>query len=242
MLETLSPVELRAIAAEPYEHRGILHSEVALIIHHCRKAGIDLVIESGRARAQSTYMLAKYLPQTFIASIEARPDHPDSIFGTARIAEFDNVQTFTGDGKAGVPSLIDMAQGEQCVAILLDGPKGLQALELLDKCFRRGPHVKLGFIHDMRKLDHGARSPFRTAAEAIYPTAIFSDAADYAPLAGWMDSGILAAGGPVGPAHEREYGSYGPTIGVFFNPLHQQTATSTGVPHVLQNAEVPLGT
>ncbi len=243
MLETLSPAELRAIAAEPYEPRGILHSEVALIIHECRKAGIEVIVESGRARAQSTYMLAKYLPQVLIASIEARPEHPDSIFGTARIAGFDNVQTFTGDGKTGVPTLIDMATPEHSnVAVLLDGPKGLQALELLDKAFRRSPKVKLGFIHDMRKLDHGNRSPFRTAAEAIYPTAIFSDAADYAPLAGWMDSSILAAGGPVGPAHEREYGSYGPTIGVFFNPLHQQTATSTGVPHVLQNAEVPLGT
>jgi hypothetical protein len=226
MLETLTPFELSAIAAEPYEHRGILHSEAALILHFCRAHGISAIIESGRARAQSTSMLAKYLPDVLVVSVEARPDHPDSIYGTARVAGFDNVQALTGDGKSAVPSIIDQVRDEH-IAVLLDGPKGLQALELLDKCFRRGPHVKLGFIHDMRRLDHGARSPFRTAAEAIYPTAVFSDGVGLAPFA-WMDNQILAAGGPVGPAHEREYGSYGPTIGVFFNPhpLQQQTATS----------------
>ena len=55
----LTPDELLAIAAEPYEHRGILHSEMALIIHTCRRLSVEVVIESGRARGQSTYMLAK---------------------------------------------------------------------------------------------------------------------------------------------------------------------------------------
>lgn len=223
----LSRDELHAMSAEPYEGRGILHSEMALIIDTCRKWAISAVIESGRARAQSTYMLAKYLPEVLIASIEARPTHPDSMFGAERVRAFENVQLFDGDGKNGVIALIDQLPYKR-IAVLLDGPKGLAALELLDKCFRRSPNVVCGFIHDMRKLDHGVSSPFRVAAEAIHPGATFSDAAELAPFA-WMDNDILAAGGPVGPAHEREYGSYGPTIGVFMNPLTatapKQTAT-----------------
>jgi hypothetical protein len=34
-----------------------------------------------------------------------------------------------------------------------------------------------------------------------------------------MDANVLSANGPVGPAHEQEFGSYGPTVGVFLNPL-----------------------
>lgn len=212
-----SMTTLSAIAAEPYEHRGILHSEMAFVIETCRRLQIDAVIESGRARAQSTYMLAKYLPEAVVVSVEARPDHPDSIAGVERLHGLANVVLATGDGKAAVPHLIDM-YADKRIAVLLDGPKGLAALELLDKCFRRSPLVLAGFIHDMRRLDHGKPSPFRLAAEAIYPAnSKFTDDPDYVANFKWMDEQILAAGGPVGPAHEDEYGSYGPTIGVFFN-------------------------
>jgi hypothetical protein len=226
VLTTITREELHAIAGEPYEGRGILHSEMALVIDTCRRLSISAVLESGRARAQSTYMLAKYLPDTLIASIEARPTHPDSLFGKERVSAFENVQLFDGDGKNGVVALIDQLPYKR-IAVLLDGPKGLAALELLDRCFRRASNVVVGFIHDMRRKDHGVASPFRVAAEAIHPRAVFSDAPEYAPFA-WMDNDILAAGGPVGPAHEVEYGSYGPTIGVFLNPAltaPKQTAT-----------------
>ena len=216
-LQNLSRSELESIAAEPYEHRGILHSEMALIIHTCRRLGVRVLIESGRARAQSTYMLAKYLPSTLILSVEGRPHHSDSLAGAARVQQFGNVTLHSGDGNLVVPLLIDGWAQRARMAVLLDGPKGLAALELLDKCFRRSAQVLVGFIHDMRRLDHGARSSFRVAAEAIYANAVFSDGEAYAPFA-WMDNQILAAGGPVGPAHELQYGSYGPTIGMFLNP------------------------
>ena len=76
---------LEAIAAEPYEARGILHSEMALIIEACRRHDIKVMIESGRARAQSTYILAKYLPDVEIHSIEGR-NGPDQVFGIERVA------------------------------------------------------------------------------------------------------------------------------------------------------------
>jgi len=207
----LTPAELAAMAAEPYEQRGILHSEMALIVHTCRRLGVEVVIESGRARGQSTYMLAKYLPNATIHSVELR-DHPDEAIARERLAGFANVCLHAGDGNIIVPALA--GPRDTPTAILCDGPKGAAAVDILVRCFRL-PNVVVGFIHDMRRLDHGGPSPHRAVAEERLTRHAFSD--DPALVAGscWMDAAIIAGGGPAGPAHEAEFGSYGPTVGVF---------------------------
>jgi len=215
LLDRLAPAEMQAIAAEPYEPRGILHSEMALIVHTCRRMGIQVVVESGRARGQSTYMLAKYLPDACINSVELR-DHPDEAIARERLAGFQNVSLHTGDGAERVPFLVEQAPRVYPVAILLDGPKGAAAVSILQRCFEF-PHVLVGFIHDMRRLDHGGPSPHRADAIARLPKHAFSDDPRLVQATSWMDAGILEAGGPCGPKHEAEFGSYGPTLGVFLN-------------------------
>lgn len=214
MLDTLTPAELEAIAAEPYESRGILHSEMALIIHACRRMGIEVVIESGRARGQSTYMLAKYLPGVRIHSVELR-DHPDEAIAQDRLSRFPNVNLYHGDGGLLLPRIVEAHH--QRMAVLLDGPKGAAAVGILGQCFH-SPHVIVGFIHDMRRLDHGGPSPHRAAAVAAFRHHAFSDDPRIVAAASWMDANIIASGGPAGPAHEAVHGSYGPTVGVFVNP------------------------
>ena len=222
-LEHLTQNELQAIAAEPYEHRGILHSEMALIIYTCRKLGVEVVLESGRARGQSTYMLAKYLPDVDIHSIEMRQD-ADAAFGIERCQNFPNVALYLGNGQTGLPALADKVAPRK-TAVLCDGPKGIAAVGVIEKCFRR-PHVVVGFIHDMRRLDHGQPSPYRAAAVAVFPNAKFSDDPALVAAATWMDAKVVEANGPVGPAHEQEFGSYGPTVGVFVN---RQNAGAAGL-------------
>lgn len=214
MLDRLTPAEMQAIAAEPYEPRGILHSEMALIVHTCRRMGVQVVIESGRARGQSTYMLAKYLPDVAIHSVELR-DHPDEAIARERLKDFGNVSLWAGDGNESVPA-ISASRDYARIAILLDGPKGAAAVSILQRCFEF-PHVLVGFIHDMRRLDHGGRSPHRADAIARLPKHAFSDDPRLVQGTSWMDAGILEAGGPCGPKHEAEFGSYGPTLGVFLN-------------------------
>jgi hypothetical protein len=206
----------KAIAQEPYENRGILHSEIALVIHACRRHGIERVIESGRARAQSTYMLAKYMPDVEIHSVEARND-PDAQFGRERVAGMDNVTLYDNtDGALALPAMCRQWD-DIPTAVLCDGPKGIHAVAVVQKCFKF-PHVRAGFIHDMRRLDHGQPSPFRAAAEAVFAKHKFSDDPAFIAGSSWMDANVVAAGGPCGPQHEAEFGSYGPTIGVFVNP------------------------
>jgi hypothetical protein len=211
-------IDLHAIAAEPYEHRGIPHSEMALIIETCRRLKIEVIIESGRARGQSTYMLAKYLPDVEIHSVELR-DHPDEAFARERFEAlaFGNLTLWNGDGTWMVPELASQKAEGRPTAILCDGPKGKAAVDIIARCFEL-PHVRVGFVHDMRPLDHGGPSPHRAYAIERFPDARFSDdprLIDRMPA--WLDANVVAANGPVGPAHEAEFGSYGPTVGIFVN-------------------------
>ena len=208
-------LDLQALGAESYESRGILHSEMALIIHTCRKLGVEVFIESGRARGQSTYMLAKYMPDVEVHSIDYRPGHPDEAFAQERLKNFHNVALYIGDGASFLPNLAREVAPRK-TAVLCDGPKGLFAVGVVEKCFRHS-HVVCGFIHDMRRLDHGGPSPYRSAAEAVFKDAKFSD--DPALVAGsaWLDAKVVEANGPCGPEWEKVHGSYGPTVGVFVN-------------------------
>ena len=211
----LTRAELEAIAAEPYEPRGIPHSEMALVISTARRLGIEVFIESGRARGQSTYMLAKYLPNAEIYSVDARPNHPDEAFARERLKAFTNVTLYINDGAVALLGLAAKS-APRPTAVLCDGPKGLFAVAVVERCLRH-PHVKAGFIHDMRPIDHGVPSPYRAAAQAVFPGAMFSDDPDYVAATSWLDAKVVEAGGPVGPKQIAEFGSYGPTLGVFLN-------------------------
>lgn len=219
-LETLTILEMMRIAQEPYEHRGIIHSEMAYIIHMCRQFGVRCIIESGRARGQSTYMLAKYMPDVTIYSIDLRPDHPDNLVAYKRLNQFNNIELLAGDSRERMPNLARGSTGT--TAVLLDGPKGKAAVDLLAQCFEY-PQVKLGFIHDMRRLDHGKPSPHRQAMIDRFPNAIFTDDPGLVSSSSWMDATIMGHGGPSGPTHEAEFGSYGPTLGMAINGAVSRT-------------------
>ena len=209
---------LAAMAAEPFEARGILHSEMALIVAVCAAAGVEVVIESGRARGQSTYMLAKYLPNAIIHSVELRKDE-DAAFAERRLRSMRNVHLYYGNGIIVVPDLCRKFRLAR-TAVILDGPKGNAALDVLAQC----EDATIGFVHDMRALDHGKPSPYRAEAERRYPgnRAFYSDHPDYVAATSWMDTACAASSDwEPGKFHQpngtiEELGSYGPTVGVFW--------------------------
>lgn len=222
--QTLKFPIIEELCREPYEPRGILNSEMALIIGLAKAYSIDLFIESGRARGQSTYLLAKYLPDVEIHSIERSRDN-DAIYAERRVGHLPNVTLQYGDGCSIIPALVE-ENASRRIAILLDGPKGEKAVDLLAHCAGSGS-VKVGFIHDMRKLDHGQPSSYRSAAEKRFPKHAFSDDADLVAALSWLDAPVWAAGEITGwrPYHIRKTasqapyeftGSYGPTVGAFF--------------------------
>ena len=206
------------LSNEPYEPRGIIHSEIALVLHLAHVLHIETIIESGRARGQSTYILGKYLPWVDVHSIELRTSLPDEEFAKERLANLKNVKLYEDDGSILIPTLARMMPRR--TAILMDGPKGEAAVKVLEQCFKL-PHVWVGFIHDMRKLDNGEPSPHRAIAAERLPNHKFTDDPAYVAGTSWMDARVAEAGGPVGPQFEAVHGSYGPTIGAFFNPQNE---------------------
>lgn len=196
---------------------------MALVIGLCRKLDINLVLESGRARGQSTYLLGKYLPEARIESIEREWGSTDAAFCETRLRGLTNVRWSYGDSRRSLPSLANAFPSHR-IAILLDGPKGNVALDLMQECFAY-PNVMVGFIHDMRKLDHGQPSDHRVEAEKRFPKAFYSDDPAYVEMTRHLDAHISEETGWK-PYHIRKHtsrgdfeltGSYGPTIGVFFN-------------------------
>lgn len=238
---TLSFPFLQQLAHEPYEPRGIMNSEMALILGVAHALGIDLFLESGRARGQSTYLLGKYLPSVDIHSFEFKRDE-DAAFCERRVKHLKNVSLHYGNGAVAIPEIVRHARGKRKIAVLLDGPKGEKAVDVLSRC----PGIKVGFIHDMRGLDHGEPSSSRAAAVERFPKAFFSDDQDFVEATAYLDGPVAEAGEKTGwkPYYIRkthsdgayEYtGSYGPTVGAFLFNGESGSATPLG-----PGGEVPV--
>ena len=157
-------IATKNIADEP---RGILRSEAFFVRSLCGQ-NPKRIIESGRARGQSTYLLAKSLPNTKIISIEYDKDSVDSQFALERLSECENVQCLFGDSRKLIPELVE--DGD---ILLIDGPKDMDALNLLAKISNQ---VRLGggFIHDAHE-----GSILRQWLGTFKPKLLYSDHYEY---------------------------------------------------------------
>jgi hypothetical protein len=208
-------VDAAALANESHESRGIFISEMAAVIGLAKELNLDLFIESGRARGFSTYILAKYLGTqgVEIHSFERRRDD-DAIYAETRLAGTPNLTLHYGDACTAIPALLRRNAGRR-IGILLDGPKGRMALELLSECCMRS-NVLVGFIHDMRRREAGAPAKSRLLCEAYFPRAFYTDADEYVARYRHMDQLMLDSHDSWRPHHkgDQHVGSYGPTLAV----------------------------
>jgi hypothetical protein len=134
---------------DTYEKRGILHSEMLAVCAVCDELDIEVIIESGRYRGQSTFILANYFDGKGVRVISIELDRENAIkylgpevspavidenmaFVEKRLAPYNHVQLLYGDAKNIVPQLVRELAGKR-LAILLDGPKGIEAIDLVRK-------------------------------------------------------------------------------------------------------------
>ena len=213
--------DLDALGREPYEPRGILNSELPLIVAACRTAKIDVLVESGRARGQSTDVLSRYLAGAGgleLYSLERKRD-ADAEYCEKRLAGRKGLHLLYGDANFELPKLVRSLRGKR-IAVLIDGPKGRAAVELMAECVAASNDVVLGFIHDMYRRRYGKPAPGRTACEALFPSAFYTEDEDYVALTRGADDAIWAmpsAGlSEPGKLKGGEIGSYGPTLAAIF--------------------------
>lgn len=155
---------------QKFESKGIFNSEMLLFISLVKYFGIKLIIESGRAKGQSSQIIALSCKNSSykIYSIEAETYSPDIKVAFNNLKNFKNLNLLFGNSFNIIPKLIT----EEC-CILIDGPKGAGAIRLA-KILIEKPLVKAIFIHDLHK-----DSPYRLFAEKIFNNCFFTDDLDY---------------------------------------------------------------
>jgi hypothetical protein len=167
----------RRVAGMPYERKGILYSEM---LFFCVCAGAvrpRRILESGRARGQSTLALAVCFPEARIISLEHDASSPDVPVAAQRLKQFANVDLRFGDATRLLPKLA--AEGD---VVLIDGPKGFRSIRLALRLLAQG-RVSMVFLHDM------TRGTFeRRFLEAHLPGTLYSDEPQFAALARELDA------------------------------------------------------
>ena len=180
------------------EEKGIRLSEMFFLYAAVADLAPTRIIESGRARAQSTLVLSSLFPAASIVSIESDPASPDVTVAAGRLKEQRNVECRFGDSRLLLPELVRAGD-----VVLIDGPKDFRAVKLALSLLRTGKPVAV-FVHDL-----WAGSPAREFVDRHLPSAFLSDAAEWVRSYAELDSSRRKA--PVFPANARIV--YGATLG-----------------------------
>jgi predicted O-methyltransferase YrrM len=180
-LERVASVELERyrlrVAEVAYEEKGILYSEMFFLYLCARAAGARRILESGRARGQSTLLLSACFPDRAVISLEHDERSPDVAIAAARLAGRANVELRFGDATRILPRITQPGD-----VVLIDGPKGYRGLRLALRLLAQG-RASLVFLHDIDR-----RSPERRLVEARLPDTLYSDDPRFARLAQALDA------------------------------------------------------
>ncbi len=203
-----------------HEIKGILNSEMLFFCAMSKFLNVPYLIESGRARGNSTEILAVYFqssPAVSIYSVEFLKYTEDALIAMTRLyGRFANLTLVFGNSNELLPRLCSSVTA---CTVLIDGPKGIYALQLAAYLLKK-TNVKAVFIHDFHQ-----DTEIRFATEKIYPIVFSSDHPDfvsafseldepcwdvYKKWAGYEDYGPYKRG-------DRKMKSYGPTLTMILN-------------------------
>lgn len=170
----------------PRQPKAIFPSEMFLFYYEANRIGADHIIESGIGYGGSTDYLDELFPQAYITSVDrgklesVRERHP-------------RVKFVQGQGELCVPHEATCSPGER-IAILIDGPKGMQAIWLMTRLLRN-ERVRMVAIHD---LQSDVQAPFYLERPGLRDQLvrklrlahINSHDPTFRELAGYLDEGI----------------------------------------------------
>ncbi len=186
---------------QSYEQKGILYSEILFLLACIEGTPFSRLLESGRARGQSTLLLSLALSEHQLISIERNQDSPDVPVAAERLRDRTNVQLLFGDARKMLPRMV--RDGD---IVLIDGPKGYRSVRLAIRLLASGK-VGAVFVHD---LTVGTQE--RSFIDANFAEARFSDCRDYAETAHLADAGLDG----VIPEHQR-FGGFTGRFGYGFS-------------------------
>lgn len=200
-IDSEKPAFLRLIQSIPYERKGVLYSEMLFLKACSSLVHVRRILESGRARGQSTLILAKMFPKLPLISVEYDKNSADVPVAAERLSHFPNVDLRFGDATELLPAWIE--DGD---VVMIDGPKGHRGIRLALSLLITGK-PSLIFVHDTCK-----GSPERNLLENLLPETLYSDDVDFAEKTHQLDS---AAGDDIPEANR--YGSQSSVNGYGFS-------------------------
>ena len=162
--ELLLPRYVETTAGLSHAHKGIRRSELFFFYALVAPRDPARIIESGRARAQSTLVLSHLFPQTTIISLESDAASPDVAVAAERLRDCANVKCRFGDSLQLLPELVEPGD-----VVLIDGPKDFRALKLALRLLGSGKPSAV-FVHDL-----WLGSPARQFVDSCLPSALLSD-------------------------------------------------------------------
>lgn len=197
----------KLVAEVPYEAKGVLTSEMLFLVAAVGAHRPPKIVESGRARGQSTHILGLAFPDIPMVSIERDASSPDAAVAAERCAGLSNVELRFGDANLELPARV--GRGD---VVVIDGPKGWHALKLavtlLKDC-----RPAVVFVHDCYRGQGERRF-----LERHVPAAFFSDDERFEKAFEDLDRPVFEAARRGGfeswQPHEfdgRAQESYGPT-------------------------------
>ncbi|MGH8165081.1 MAG: hypothetical protein ACREP1_12190, partial [Rhodanobacteraceae bacterium] len=173
----LLPTYLERISHLTHVTKGIRRSEMFFRYAAVAGAKPKRILESGRARAQSTLVLSLLFPDVPIVSIESDGASPDVPIAAERLKDRANVECRFGDSRQLLPELLRAGD-----VVLIDGPKDFRAVKLALRVLRTGKPIAV-FVHDL-----WLGSPARDFVDRRLPEVFLSDAPEWVRRYAELDS------------------------------------------------------
>ncbi len=145
--------------------KGIRRSELFFLYAAVADLAPRRIVESGRARAQSTLVLSAIFPEAEIISVESDAHSADTAIAAERLAGRKNVECRFGDSRVLLPQIVENGD-----IVLIDGPKDFRAVKLALELLRSGKPAAV-FVHDLWR-----GSPARSYVDRSLRSAFLSDA------------------------------------------------------------------
>ena len=143
---------------------GIWESEMFLFYAAVKPFAPKQILESGRARGKSTFILARCFPDARIVSVEFDRQSENAAAAEAKLKPCSNAELLYGDSREILPQRLQSGD-----AVLIDGPKDFRALRLALDLLRTGKPYAV-FVHDFP-----ADSPQRKFVGRNFPNGFFGD-------------------------------------------------------------------
>ena len=190
--ELLLPRYREATGGLSHEPKGIRRSEMFFFYASVAALNPARIVESGRARAQSTLVLARLFPGALIVSLESNASSPDVAIASERLREHPNFECLFGDSLRLLPELVEPGD-----VVLIDGPKDFRALKLAFRLLKSGKPAVV-FVHDLwlgsparRFVD---RDLGRALCDARFEQALAPRGIVRQPPRLWRNSGLFRSG------------------------------------------------